>query len=40
MLQNMENPYERSGTSENIYSEIKKYLFQHETIEKKFYDIS
>ena len=39
MLQNMENPYERSGTSENIYSEIKKYLFQHETIEKKFYDI-
>ncbi len=40
MLQNMENPYERSGTSENIYSEIKKYLFQHETIEKKFFDIS
>ena len=40
MLQNMENPYERSGTSENIYSEIKKYVFQHETIEKKFYDIS
>ena len=40
MLQNMENPYERSGTSENIYLEIKKYLLQHKTIEKKFYDIS
>ncbi len=40
MLQNMENPYEKSGTSENIYSEIKKYLLQHKTIEKKFYDIS
>lgn len=40
MLQNMENPYERSGTSKNIYSEIKKYLFYHKTIEKKFYDIS
>ncbi len=40
MLQNMENPYEKSGTSKNIYSEIKKYLLQHKTIEKKFYDIS
>lgn len=40
MLQIMENPYEKSGTSKNIYSEIKKYLLQHKTIEKKFYDIS
>lgn len=40
MLQNMENPYEKSDTSKNIYSEIKKYLLQHKTIEKKFYDIS
>lgn len=39
MLQDMENPYEKSGTSDNIYSEIKKYLLQHKTIEKKFYDI-
>lgn len=38
-LQDMENPYEKSGTSDNIYSEIKKYLLQHKTIEKKFYDI-
>lgn len=40
MLQDMKNPYEKSGTSESIYSEIKKYLLQHKTIEKKFYDIS
>lgn len=35
-----QNPYEKSGTSESIYSEIKKYLLQNKTIEKNFYDIS
>lgn len=40
MLQNLKNPYERSGTSEKILSEIKKFLQQDKMTEKKFYDIS
>lgn len=40
MLQNMKNPYERSGTSEKILSEMKKFLMQDKMTEKKFYDIS
>lgn len=37
---NIENPYEKPDTSWNIISEIKKYLLQSETIEKRFYDIN
>lgn len=40
ILRDIKNPYEKSGTSESIYSEIKKYLLQNKTIEKNFYDIS
>ena len=40
MLQNLKNPYERSGTSEKILSEMKKFLMQDKMTEKKFYDIS
>ncbi len=40
MLQKMKNPYEKSGTSEKIYSEIKKYLLQNKMTEKRFYDTS
>lgn len=40
ILQNLKNPYERSGTSEKILSEMKKFLMQDKMTEKKFYDIS
>lgn len=40
ILQDMENPYEKSDTSERIRSEIRNYLLQNKTIEKRFYDIS
>ncbi len=40
MLQKIKNPYEKSGTSEKIFYEIKKYLLQDKMTEKTFYDIS
>lgn len=40
MLQKMKNPYEKSGTSKRIFSEIKNYLLQDRKISKRFYDIS
>lgn len=39
-LSSIENPYEKSGTSDNILFKIKNYLFQNKMIEKKFYNIS
>lgn len=40
MLQKIKNPYEKSGTSEKIFTEIKKFLLQSNMLEKRFYDIS
>lgn len=40
MLQKIKNPYEKSGTSEKILYEMKKFLQQDKMTEKKFYDIS
>lgn len=39
VLRNTENPYEKSGTSKRIFSEIKNYLLQDRMTEKRFYDI-
>lgn len=39
-LNNVENPYEKSDTSNNILSEIKNYLLQNKMTEKRFFDIS
>lgn len=39
-MKRMKNPYEKEGTSENIYIEIKKFVFQDDISIKKFYDIS
>lgn len=36
----IENPYEKSNTSNVILSEIRKYLIEDKTIEKQFFDIS
>ena len=40
ILDEIENPYEKSNTSDTILSEIRKYLTENKTIEKQFYDIS
>lgn len=34
------NPYEKSGTSEKILSEIRRYLWKKDNKKKKFYDIT
>lgn len=39
LLADIENPYEKSDTSNNILSEIRKYLLRDKMIEKKFYDV-
>lgn len=39
-LDDIKNPYERSGTSENILFEMRKYLWENDVIKKKFYDIT
>lgn len=38
-LDDVINPYEKSGTSKRILSEIKNYLLQDRMTEKRFYDI-
>ena len=39
-LDNLKNPYEKSGTSENIMNEIKNFLTKKHATEKQFYDVS
>lgn len=39
-LKKIKNPYEKSGTSKKIFSEIKKFLWQDKMTENSFYDIS
>ena len=40
ILDDLKNPYEKCNTSENIFSEIQKYLQQNQSTKKIFYDIS
>ena len=39
-LDGIKNPYEKSGTSENILFEMRRYLRENDVIKKKFYDIT
>lgn len=39
ILDDIKNPYEKCNTSENIFSEIQKYLQRNQSTKKIFYDI-
>ncbi len=39
-LDGITNPYEKSGTSENILLEMRRYLWAKDVMKKKFYDIT
>lgn len=38
-MEDMKSPYEKEGTSENIFREIKRYLMQGTSGVKRFYDL-